>query len=176
MRRTTLLAATVALALTALAWASDGTDPVAPPVPAVPTIDDLVETALNAEDLGTLVTLIEAAGLTDTLRVEGPLTLFAPTDAAFAALPEGDLEALTSDPAALREILLAHLVLGEQTSADLAGLARLTTAAGIEVEVRAGGPRGLLVGPGAVVATDILGTNGVIHAVDTVLAPPAPAG
>ncbi len=92
--------------------------PAAPPGPSQEAEDDIVDTAIAAGDFTTLVTAVQAAGLEETLRGEGPFTVFAPTDAAFDALPEGTLEALLDDPDALSDILLYHVVDGSFTAED----------------------------------------------------------
>ena len=115
---------------------------------------------------------MQAAGLEATLRGDGPFTVFAPTDAAFAALPAGTLDSLLADPDALANILLYHVVAGEVLAADVVGLTTATAANGdaIAIEVVNGGV--VLNGSANVVATDVLATNGVIHVIDAVILPP----
>lgn len=135
---------------------------------------DIVDTAIAAGSFNTLVTAVQAAGLESTLRSAGPFTVFAPTDAAFAALPAGTLEALLADPATLADILLYHVVPGDVRAADVVGLTSATAANGdaIGISVVNGGV--VLNGTANVTATDVLATNGVIHVIDAVILPPAP--
>jgi uncharacterized surface protein with fasciclin (FAS1) repeats len=110
--------------------------PAAAETPAVPsTIVDvatetIVDVATEAGSFGTLLAAVDAAGLTDTLLGEGPFTVFAPTDEAFAALPEGTVEALLADIPALTDILLYHVVAGEVLAADVVGLSSATSVQG----------------------------------------------
>ncbi|MBN1478565.1 fasciclin domain-containing protein, partial [Candidatus Sumerlaeota bacterium] len=94
---------------------------------------DIVDTAIAAGQFETLVAAVQAAGLVDALKGEGPYTVFAPTDEAFAALPEGALEGLLADPEALAQVLLYHVVAGEVTSADVVNLSSATTLQGQDV-------------------------------------------
>jgi len=93
--------------------------------------DDIVDTAVAAGDFTTLVAAVQAAGLVDTLKSEGPFTVFAPTDAAFNALPDGTIEALLADPTGdLANILLFHVVSGKVMAADLSDGLQANTALG----------------------------------------------
>ncbi|MDJ0665227.1 MAG: fasciclin domain-containing protein [Acidimicrobiia bacterium] len=136
------------------------------------TEDTIVDVAIAGE-FNTLVAAVQAAGLVETLQGEGPFTVFAPTDEAFAALPEGTLESLLEDPEALAEILTYHVVSGEVLAADVVGLDAATTVQGsdISIEVVDGGV--VLNGSSNVVATDVLASNGVVHVIDAVILPPA---
>ncbi|MHC5010418.1 MAG: fasciclin domain-containing protein, partial [Planctomycetota bacterium] len=137
----------------------------------VPRRPDVVTTAVQDGRFTTLATALEAAGLVDTLQGEGPFTVFAPTDAAFAALPEGTVAGLL-EPAqrsTLRRILTSHVVSGRVMAADLLG------ATGAETLSGATFPLGLRIGDANVVQADIRCANGVIHVIDRVLLPPAPA-
>ncbi len=136
------------------------------------TDDTIVDVAIAGE-FNTLVAAVQAAGLVETLQGEGPFTVFAPTDEAFAALPEGTLESLLEDPAALAEILTYHVVSGEVLAADVVGLDAATTVQGsdISIEVVDGGV--VLNGSSNVVATDVKASNGVVHVIDAVILPPA---
>jgi len=131
---------------------------------------DIVETAIAAGNFDTLVTAVQAAGLVDTLKGEGPFTVFAPTDEAFAALPEADLNALLADPEALAEVLTYHVVSGKVMAADVVGLDSATTVQGsnIDISVSDGGVK---VDNANVVTTDIETSNGVIHVIDAVILP-----
>ena len=140
---------------------------------------DIVDTAIAAGDFTTLVAAVQAAGLEDTLRGEGPFTVFAPTDDAFAALPDGTIETLLEDPTGdLTAILTYHVVPGAVPAADVVELdgQQITTVNGaaITVGVADDGSVTLTDGAGndvAVIATDIQATNGVIHVIDAVLLP-----
>lgn len=140
---------------------------------------DVVDTAVEAGDFGTLVTAVQAAGLEETLRGEGPYTVFAPTDAAFGALPDGTVDTLLADPQGdLSDILAYHVVPGEVLAEDVAGLdgQPVTTVNGatFTVEVGDDGSVSLTDAAGSQVAvtrTDVEASNGVIHVVDAVLMP-----
>ena len=140
---------------------------------------DIVDTAIAAGDFTTLIAAVEAAGLEDTLRGEGPFTVFAPTDDAFAALPDGTIETLLADPAGdLTDILTYHVVAGAVPAADVVALdgQQITTVNGaaITVGVADDGSVTLTDAAGndvAVVATDVQANNGVIHVIDAVLLP-----
>ncbi len=136
------------------------------------TEDTIVDVAIAGE-FNTLVAAVQAAGLVETLQGEGPFTVFAPTDEAFAALPEGTLESLLEDLAALADILTYHVVSGEVLAADVVGLDAATTVQGsdISIEVVDGGV--VLNGSSNVVATDVKASNGVVHVIDAVILPPA---
>ena len=133
---------------------------------------DIVDTAIAAGSFNTLVAAVDAAGLVDTLKGEGPFTVFAPTDEAFAALPEGTVEALLEDIPALTNILLYHVVPGKVMAADVVGLDSADTAAGLPVAISVEGDK-VMVGNAQVITTDIETSNGVIHVVDAVILPPA---
>ncbi|HSK06048.1 MAG TPA: fasciclin domain-containing protein [Acidimicrobiia bacterium] len=132
----------------------------------------IVATAEAAGDFTTLLAAVEAAGLVETLEGEGPYTVFAPTDDAFAALPEGTVEGLLEDPEALGDILLYHVVAGEVTSDQVLTLESATTAQGSDVSIRVEGDS-VFVNDAQVIMTDIQASNGVIHVIDAVLLPPA---
>ena len=140
---------------------------------------DIVDTAIAAGDFTTLVAAVQAAGLEETLRGEGPFTVFAPTDDAFAALPTGTLDRLLEDPAGdLTDILTYHVVPGAVPAADVVELdgEAVTTVNGaaITVGVADDGSVTLTDAAGneaAVVATDVQASNGVIHVIDAVLLP-----
>jgi uncharacterized surface protein with fasciclin (FAS1) repeats len=132
----------------------------------------IVATADAAGDFTTLLVALEAAGLVETLEGEGPYTVFAPTDDAFAALPEGTVEGLLEDPEALSDILLYHVVPGEVTSDQVVTLESATTAQGSDVSIRVEGDS-VFVNDAQVIMTDIQASNGVIHVIDAVLLPPA---
>ena len=133
---------------------------------------DIVQVAIDAGSFTTLVAAVQAAELVETLQGEGPFTVFAPTDAAFDALPDGTVEGLLDDPDALRAVLTYHVVPGRITAADLvnAGGAMPTTVNGqtLNIEVSNGVVR---VNGATVVTADVMAKNGVIHVVDSVLIP-----
>src|SRR5210317_1782139 len=135
---------------------------------------DIVDTAVGAGSFGTLVAAVQAAGLVDTLKGEGPFTVFAPTDAAFAALPAGTVEELLKpeNKDKLTAILTYHVAAGRLVAADVVKLSKAPTLNGQQVDVRLqdGGVR---LDNANVVKTDILCANGVIHVIDSVLLPRA---
>lgn len=131
---------------------------------------NVVETAEAAGDFSTLLTAIEAAGLTETLATGGPFTVFAPTDEAFAAIDEDTLNGLLADPEALSEVLLYHVVEGEVYAADVVTLDSATTLQGSDVEIVVDGDT-VTINGATVVMTDIQTSNGVIHVIDAVLLP-----
>ncbi|HXH17017.1 MAG TPA: fasciclin domain-containing protein [Sphingomonas sp.] len=136
------------------------------------TTHDIVDTAVAAGSFTTLVAAVGAAGLVDTLKGEGPFTVFAPSDDAFAALPAGTVDDLVKpeNKAKLTEILLLHVLPGTVMAADLSGkVLDPATAGGATVHVD--GTDGVTVNGAKVVTADIACTNGVIHVIDTVLLP-----
>ena len=167
------LAAIVGLAGTASAADLDRAPSEPLDLPRQAATADIVDTAIAAGDFSTLVAAVQAAGLEDTLRGAGPFTVFAPTDAAFAALPAGTLEALLADPDTLADILLYHVVAGEVLAADVVGLTSATAANGDSISIAVVGGGVVLNGSANVVVTDIMTTNGVIHVIDAVILPPA---
>jgi uncharacterized surface protein with fasciclin (FAS1) repeats len=132
----------------------------------------IVDVATDAGTFTTLLAAAEAAGLVETLQGEGPYTVFAPTDEAFAALPEGTLDELLADPEALADILLYHVVPGEVMAADVVALDSATTAQGSDVAITVDGDM-VMVNEANVTATDIDASNGVIHVIDAVILPPS---
>ena len=135
---------------------------------------DIVETAVANGQFQTLLAAAEAAGLVETLRGPGPLTVFAPTDAAFARLPPGTVQTLLrpENRAQLTTLLGFHVVPGRITSGDLAGKAvRLDTAAGLPLMVDATRTPAN-VGGAPLAAPDVEASNGIIHVVDGVILPP----
>lgn len=133
---------------------------------------DIVDVAASNGNFNTLVTAVTAAGLMDTLKGDGPFTVFAPTDAAFAALPEGTVETLLmpENIDQLAAILTYHVVPGAVTSDQLAGQ-RLSVATVNGEEVHIDGTDGVTVENATVTTADIIASNGVIHAIDSVLLP-----
>jgi len=133
------------------------------------TDQDIVETAVAAGSFQTLATALEAAGLVDTLKGEGPFTVFAPTDDAFAKLPAGTVEALLADKEKLTRVLTYHVVPGKVTSAEVVGLSSAKTVEGGELRIDVS--KGVRINDAAVVTADVMATNGIIHVIDTVLLP-----
>jgi len=129
--------------------------------------DDIVDVAVNAGTFETLVAAVSAADLVETLKGDGPFTVFAPTDEAFARLPDGTVEDLLKpeNKQQLIDILTFHVVPAKVTSSDLLTMSSAKTVNG------AMAPIGLRVGNANVVTADIMASNGVIHVIDTVLIP-----
>jgi len=170
-----LLASAAVLMLSACATTSgspsgttDGTDPAADPDG--PQTVDIIETAEAAGSFSTLLAAVDAAGLTATLQGDGPFTVLAPTDAAFAALPEGTVEDLLNDIPALTEILLYHVVAGEVPASDVVEQSLVETVQGSDFKVTVDGD--VFVNEATVIETDIEASNGIIHVIDQVLLPP----
>ena len=132
---------------------------------------DIVDIAVADGRFETLVAAVTAAELVDTLKSEGPFTVFAPTDDAFAALPEGTVEALLEDIPALTDILLYHVVSGKVMAADVVGLEAATTVQGSDVAISLDGDS-VKINDATVIITDIEASNGVIHVIDAVILPP----
>lgn len=132
---------------------------------------NIVETAREAGSFTTLLAAVDAAGLGETLAGGGPFTVFAPSDDAFAKLPEGTFESLLADPARLTQVLTYHVVPGRVTAADASGLSAAPTVQGSELPISTDG--GVHVADASVVSADIRASNGVIHVIDRVLLPAA---
>jgi uncharacterized surface protein with fasciclin (FAS1) repeats len=132
---------------------------------------DIVDTAIDAGSFTTLVAAIQAAGLVDTLKSEGPFTVFAPTDEAFTALPEGTVETLLlpENKDKLISILTYHVVSGKVLSGDLSNNMMAATVQGGQVQIMTAG--GVTVDGANVVTADIETSNGVIHVIDAVILP-----
>lgn len=131
---------------------------------------DIVDTAVSSGSFNTLVTAVKAAGLVDTLKSDGPFTVFAPTDEAFAKLPEGTVEALLNDKEKLTAILTYHVVPGKVMAKDVADLSTAKTANGQSLSIKAENGE-VMVDNAKVVQADIPCSNGVIHVIDTVVIP-----
>lgn len=140
-----------------------------PPSMAEPKMD-IVDTAVAAGSFTTLVTAIQTADLEETLRGDGPFTVFAPTDAAFEKLPEGTLAGLIADKDTLTGVLTYHVAAGKLMAKDVAGLDNIETLQGSALPVDT--TEGVKVGDAAVIETDIETSNGIIHVIDTVLTTP----
>ena len=159
----------LALALTpALSLAGDcgsGASKSAASAETAPGIYSLAEQA----GFTTLVAAVKAAGLDGVLDGEGAFTVFAPTDAAFAKLPEGTIESLLENPEQLKKILLYHVVDGNVSAATVVGLDSAKTLNGADVSINS--ENGVRINDASVIQTDILAANGTIHVIDTVLIP-----
>ena len=131
---------------------------------------DIVDTAVAAGDFNTLVTAVKAAGLVETLKGEGPFTVFAPTDAAFAKVPTDTLNALLADKAALANVLTYHVVAGNVMAANVVKLTSAVTVQGQAVSIAVKDDKVYVDGT-QVIATDIKASNGVIHVIDAVILP-----
>jgi uncharacterized surface protein with fasciclin (FAS1) repeats len=141
----------------------------------LPETRDIVDIAVEDGRFTTLVAAVQAAGLVDTLKGEGPYTVFAPTDEAFAALPAGTVEGLLADIPALTDILLYHVVPGKVMAADVVGLdgqSAETALAGKSIDIKLDMGNVYLNENVKVIITDIETSNGVIHVIDAVLLPP----
>lgn len=130
---------------------------------------DIVDTAVSAGSFNTLVTAVQAAGLVDTLKSPGPLTVFAPTDEAFAKIPKDQLDALLKDKEKLRAVLTYHVVPGKVMAKDVAP-GKVATVQGQSLTIGASYGN-VTVDQAKVVKTDIVTSNGVIHVIDSVVLP-----
>ena len=133
---------------------------------------DIVDTAVSAGSFKTLTAALDAAGLVETLKGKGPFTVFAPTDEAFAKLPEGTLKSLLKpeNKQKLTSILTYHVVAGNVKAADVIKLSSAKTLNGQSVTIKTAGGK-VLINGATVVKADIAATNGTIHVIDTVLLP-----
>ncbi|SRR6056297_2385623 len=134
------------------------------------THKDIVDTAVEAGSFNTLATALDAAGLIETLKGEGPFTVFAPTDDAFAKIPADQLNALLADTEQLTAVLTYHVVAGKVTAADVVELDTATTVQGSDIDITVS-DSGVMVDNANVVTTDIMASNGVIHVIDSVILP-----
>ena len=174
------IAGVALLALLLMALAACADDPTATPAPTAtpepePQPMTIVDIAVSDGRFGTLVAALQAAELVETLSGPGPFTVFAPTDDAFAKLPEGTVESLLADIPALTDVLLYHVVSGDVKAADVVNLEAAATVQGAEVAITVEGNT-VMVNDAQVIITDIEASNGVIHVVDTVLLPPTTTG
>jgi transforming growth factor-beta-induced protein len=133
---------------------------------------DIVDTAVAAGSFKTLAAALGAAGLVDALKGEGPFTVFAPTDEAFAALPAGTVDGLLKDPEALAEILKYHVVAGKVMAADAAKLTEAETLQGAPIAISVKDGK-VMINDAEVVSADVEASNGVIHVINKVILPPA---
>lgn len=153
--------------------------PTAAPMPeptatTAPVLLDIVDTAVANGSFTTLAAALQAAGLVDALKAEGPFTVFAPTDEAFAKLPAGTIEELLKPEniEQLKSILLYHVVEGKVMAADVAGITSATALSGNDLAVKVD-MGNVYINESKVVLPDVEASNGVIHVIDTVLLPPA---
>ncbi|MEW6497072.1 MAG: fasciclin domain-containing protein [Cyanobacteriota bacterium] len=130
---------------------------------------DIVETAVSADMFNTLIKAVEAAGLVDLLKGEGPYTVFAPVDTAFERMPEGALDKLLQDIPRLKKILAYHVVSGDVRSDNLLEIDEAPTVEGSVLVIDSS--KGYKVNQAIVLNPDMLADNGVIHAIDSVLMP-----
>jgi uncharacterized surface protein with fasciclin (FAS1) repeats len=130
---------------------------------------DIVDTAISAGNFTTLVKLVQAAGLVDTLKGPGPFTVFAPTDEAFAKVPAATMDALGKDPAALKKVLTYHVVSGKVMSGDVKTGA-VPTVAGVPAKATVKNGK-VMIDQATVIKADIETSNGVIHVIDSVILP-----
>ena len=142
------------------------------PEPSMAEVSDIVATATEAGTFSTLLTAATAAGLVETLQGEGPFTVFAPTDEAFAALPAGTLDSLLADPEALKKVLLYHVVSGKVTADQVVGLTSADSVEGSPIAIAVEDGSVVLNDTATVVTPDVMASNGVIHVIDAVILPP----
>ena len=176
MKRSILLSlAAMAIVVGACSTAASSTTAptTAPSAASSAAAGDIVQVATEAGSFKTLLTAATAAGLVDTLKGAGPFTVFAPTDAAFAALPAGTLDGLLKDPAKLKDILLYHVVSGKVTADQVVKLTSADTVEGKPIKIAVKDGTVYLNDTVKVVTTDIPAANGVIHVIDAVLLPPS---
>jgi uncharacterized surface protein with fasciclin (FAS1) repeats len=131
---------------------------------------DIVTIAVESGQFNTLAKALTETGLVETLKGDGPYTVFAPTDDAFAKLPEGTIESLLNDKETLKSILLYHVVAGKVTSEEVVNLTQAETFNGknLKIKVKDGSVK---INDSKVIKADIMASNGVIHIIDTVLIP-----
>ena len=137
---------------------------------ATATTKNIVTVAVEAGSFNTLAAALRAAGLVETLQGPGPFTVFAPTDAAFAKLPAGTVEALLNDIPRLRQILTYHVVAGKVEAKDVVKLTSANTVQGSPVSISVVDGK-VRINDATVVSADVQASNGVIHVIDTVILP-----
>ena len=171
---TSLILAACAPAATPAPTAPTATQAPEPTATPEPMLKDIVDTAVADGRFTTLVAAVGAAELVDTLKGEGPFTVFAPTDDAFAALPAGTVDELLKpeNKQQLTDILLYHVVSGKVMAADVTALTSATTVLGKDVAIKVD-MGNVYINEAKVIITDIETSNGVIHVIDAVLLPPA---
>ena len=146
---------------------------VAGPASAQMMEEDIVDVAIQNGNFTTLAAALEAAGLIETLKSDGPFTVFAPTDEAFAKLPAGTVEALLQDKERLTQILTYHVVAGEVTSSQVVNLSEAKTVNGALIQITTTPEGTVKINDATVTAADVQASNGVIHVIDTVILPPS---
>lgn len=182
-KRTPLIAAVAALSLVAASCSDDAetadttaapTTTAAPATTATPAAEagDIVAVATAAGSFNTLAAALGAAGLVETLQGEGPFTVFAPTDAAFAALPAGLVDALLlpENVDLLTEILLFHVIVGTEVTSDMVAAGDVEMASGDLATIAIDGST-ITIGGAPISAVDVQASNGVIHVIDDVMVP-----
>lgn len=165
----TVSALTAAVALAAIATGigtASSTSTTATPM------GNIVQTAIAAKQFTTLVSLVKQAGLVSALEAPGKLTVFAPTNAAFAAIPKATLAALAKNPAELKAVLLYHVVKGAVTAAQVEKLTSVTTLEGQTLPIKVARGK-VYVGDAQVIMPNVMASNGIIHVINKVLIPPA---
>jgi uncharacterized surface protein with fasciclin (FAS1) repeats len=172
---TTLAGVALAATLTACGGSSSSSSTTASASSAsstatAPAQSNIVQTAVAAGQFKTLVSLVKQAGLAGALSGPGPLTVFAPTDAAFAAVPKAALAELAKNPAKLKAVLLYHVVKGDVTAAQVTKLKSAKTLEGGSVPIRVTSGK-VYVGDAQVTKTNVMTSNGVIHVINRVLIP-----
>ena len=131
---------------------------------------DIVTIAVESGNFNTLAKALTETGLVEALQGDGPFTVFAPTDDAFAKLPEGTIESLLEDKETLKNILLYHVVSGNVTSKQVVDLNEAETLAGKNINIKVN-DGSVMINDATVITADVVASNGVIHIIDTVLIP-----
>ncbi len=160
----------VGVALIGLGVAATGAEAQTMANRAVQAGGDIVDVAVAAGSFNTLAAALQAAGLVETLKGTGPFTVFAPTDEAFAKLPEGTVEALLKDKEKLTAILTYHVVAGRVTSGQVVKMDAAQTVNGKSVTIRVKDGK-VMIDDATVIKADVEATNGVIHVIDRVILP-----
>ena len=172
LRATLVISLVIAALLVPAGFALAGTESAAPAQGSKPD-RDLVQTAVAAGDFKTLVSLVKRAGLAGALSGKTKLTVFAPTDAAFKKVPKATLAKLLADKAALKRVLLYHVIAGNVKASKVVTLKSAKTLAGPRVKIAVRNGRVYLNKTTRVVKTDVAASNGTIHVINRVLIPPA---
>ena len=159
-----------ALLVTTMFLAACATTGTTPSTGDNPQSNSIIDVAEGAGNFTTLLAAVDAAGLTETLRGDGPFTVFAPTNAAFDALPAGTVDALLMDIPALTDILLYHVVGEKLSAADVVAASSVTTLQGSDAPVVVDAD-GAGIDGAMIVETDIPASNGVIHIIEAVILP-----
>jgi uncharacterized surface protein with fasciclin (FAS1) repeats len=147
--------------------------PAATAAPARETANpSIAAVATQTPQLSTLLSLVKKAGLAGTLSKPGAYTVFAPTNAAFAKVPKATLDSLAKNPAALKRVLLYHVVAGKVPAAKVVTLRSAKTLAGPAVQIRVSG-KTVRINSAKVAKADVKASNGIVHVIDSVLIPPA---